>query len=215
MPENIDIYNANLEPIGQMERRQAHREAHWHRTFHCWVVTALPQPAVLFQMRAPRMKNFPNLLDVSAAGHITAGESVEDGVREVREELGLPTEIDNLHFLGERVEVADQDNGQKNREYQSVYLWQVDVPLTSYKPDAHEVYGLFWLPINAGCDLFDGSLESLEIEGIEYAEAEGRFNASTRTVAASDFLPRIQRYYLAALINAERLLDGRNPLAIS
>ena len=116
MADEIDIFNANLEKLGQMDRRQAHYEGQWHRTFHCWLYRASPAPQILLQMRAPRMKNFPEKLDVSAAGHLEVGEDPIDGLREIREELGIEVKQEALLYLGERVEVADQDNGQKNRE---------------------------------------------------------------------------------------------------
>src|SRR5690348_15694820 len=117
-----------------MERVQAHLAGEWHKTFHCWVVSSAGGGRILFQLRSPSMQNFPNMLDVSAAGHLEAGETVEQGVREVTEELGITFSPPDLAFLGYRVEVADQANGQRNREYQAVYLLRVDKELTDFAP---------------------------------------------------------------------------------
>jgi isopentenyldiphosphate isomerase len=216
MAKKIDVYDANLQPIGTIDRRHAHNLGLWHRSFHCWVYRTAPIPAVLFQLRSPNSTNFPDLLDISAAGHLDAGETVRDGIRELHEELGIvDLTMDNLVFAGERVEVADQDNGQLNREYQSVFFAEINEPLNSYRPEPKEVWGLYWVPITEGMSLFSGELESLECEGIVWQESEGEYRATRRVFGRKDFLPRIQPYYLAALICAQRLFSGEKYIAIS
>lgn len=216
MAERIDVYDANLTHIGAMDRLEAHKEGKWHRTFHCWVVSSANGGQLLFQKRSDNMRNFPGLLDVSAAGHLEAGETIDDGLREVTEELGIPIDRAHLHSLGERVEVADQTNGQRNREYQSVYLYQCDLLLTEYHPQVEEVAALLWLPIKDGYKLFDSSTESVVMTGYTYERSAGaKWEPFEFTATRDTFLPRIQRYYLASMIMAERLLNDAGPLAIS
>ncbi|MBP2320322.1 isopentenyldiphosphate isomerase [Kibdelosporangium banguiense] len=212
MAENIDIYDANLAHLGVMERVQAHLTGQWHRAFHCWVVSA--DGKVLLQKRSPSSAGYPSLLDVSAAGHLEAGESVLAGAREITEELGIPVAVEELHFLGERVEVADLTNGHLNREFQSVHLLRCDVPLSGYQADPGEVVGLVWLPITDGYQLFDGSVRELTLSGYRFS-ADGAWEPFDMAVTTESFVPRIQRYYVTALIMAERLLAGIGPLAIS
>ncbi|WP_405805637.1 NUDIX domain-containing protein [Streptomyces sp. NBC_00210] len=216
MAERIDIYDANLHHLGAMDRIEAHVQGKWHRTFHCWVVSAERSGQILLQKRSDTMKNFPGLLDVSAAGHLEAGEPVEAGLREVTEELGIEVDTSRLHYLGERVEVADQKNGQRNREYQSVYLYQCDIPLSEYKAESDEVSALVWLPIESGMRLLTGATHSLTLPGHTYEKSGGEsWEEFEMEVTADSFLPRIQQYYLTALIMAERLLTNAGPLAIS
>ncbi|MFH8616932.1 NUDIX domain-containing protein [Streptomyces sp. NPDC017979] len=216
MAEKIDIYDANLRHLGEMDRIEAHMQGKWHRTFHCWVLSAEKGGQVLLQKRADTMKNFPGLLDVSAAGHLEAGEPVEAGLREVTEELGIEVNRSHLHPLGERVEVADQSNGQRNREYQSVFLYQSDTPLSEYRAEPEEVSALLWLPINSGMRLLTGSESSLTLLGRTYEKSNGTsWEEFEMEVTADSFLPRIQQYYLTTLIMAERLLANAGPLAIS
>jgi isopentenyldiphosphate isomerase len=216
MAENIDIYDANLGHKGVMERIKAHKEGEWHRTFHCWVVSTEEGGSLLFQQRSMKMKNFPGLLDVSAAGHIEAGEAIEEGVRELNEELGIEIDESKLIRLGERIEVADQANGQRNREYQSVYMYLTSQPISSYKPEEYEVTALVLLNIQDGFKLFRGEVEKVTMKGCSYEINEnGIWEPFTLEATTKSFLPRIQQYYLTSLIMAERLLDGNTNLSIS
>ncbi len=216
MSEKIDIFDANLKHIGVMERTQAHMEGHWHRTFHCWIVSPKENGSLLFQQRSMKMKNYPGLLDVSAAGHLEAGEPISAGIREVREELGIEIDESRLKALGERVEVADQANGQKNREYQSVFMYETDQPVTSFKPDPTEVAALFWLPIPEGMRLFESRTREVTVSGCSFeAGTNDTWKPLTKRVRIEDFLPRIQQYYLISLIMADRLIKRSGPLAIS
>lgn len=213
MAEKIDIFNANLEPIGSMERLKAHMTGQWHRTFHLWIATQNPVPSVLYQLRSPTAKNFPNMLDITAAGHLHAGESVEQGVREVQEELGVTLSLDATRNLGYRVEVADQPNGQLNREYQAVFIAQDDRLLASYSPDPEEVYGLIALPIDSGMALHSGEIETTTVPALRYES--GTWENGPIEITRGQFLPRIQNYYLTIHIMAERLLNGERYLGIS
>jgi isopentenyl-diphosphate Delta-isomerase len=76
-----------------------HRDGDWHRAAHVWLVT--PDRRVLLQLRASVKENWPDLWDVSVAGHVAAGESAVDAaVREAFEELGLVLAPEELTHLG-------------------------------------------------------------------------------------------------------------------
>ncbi|WNQ12825.1 NUDIX domain-containing protein [Paenibacillus aurantius] len=52
------------------------------------------EPCLLLQRRHPGKDTYPGLFDITAAGHLEAGENVSDGIRELKEELGT-----DLFFL--------------------------------------------------------------------------------------------------------------------
>ena len=213
--EMIDIFDADLRPLGIKERKAAHMDGDWHVTYHLWVVGEHGNGNVLYQWRSREMQNFPDMLDVSAAGHLMAGETVDQGVREAEEELGLDLRAARIHKLGYRVEVADQSNGQRNREYQAVHMVSTPVRLEEFKPQVEEISGLYWIDIQEGISLFTGNAESVPGNGIFYNREAGVWERSVRQFNREKFLPRIQSYYLTAHIMAERLLQGKLPLAIS
>ena len=89
--EIIDIYDCNMNHLGTAPRSQAHKEGLWHKAFHCWIVKRASDGnhRVLLQLRSKNKDSHPSLLDISAAGHLQAGETPKDGIREIEEELGL------------------------------------------------------------------------------------------------------------------------------
>lgn len=91
MAEMLTIYNENEQPIGIKEREKVHLDGDWHETFHCWMFRKEGETIhLLLQQRADHKKDFPSLFDITAAGHVEAGEDVLlAGVREIDEEVGL------------------------------------------------------------------------------------------------------------------------------
>lgn len=214
MAELIDIYDASFRHLGVAERSEVHRQAYWHKTFHLWVVSSIGGGSLLFQLRSPRAENFPGLFDVSAAGHLLAGEAVEGGLREAIEELGVRVTAEDVHFLGYRVEVVDKESGYRDRELQAVHMVLLEHPLSGYRPQVSEVAGLAWLRLSAAMRLFYGGSVREAGEGIRYDEASGEWVPFQPDLDASVFVPRLERYYLAACVMAERLLENRFPLAL-
>ena len=104
MSELLDIFNDKFELIGQATRDDVHREGYWHQTFHCWIITHHDNNNyVLVQKRAAQKRTEPNKLDISAAGHLLAGETKENGIREVQEELGITASFSKMTDLGVRI----------------------------------------------------------------------------------------------------------------
>src|SRR5215510_7041074 len=103
MAEIFDIYDENMRHIGTKERSAVHRDGDWHKTFHAWVIFRDERGDwVLLQKRSADKDTFPNLLDISAAGHYSAGETMQDGLRELHEELGLTeAKFEDLIPLGQ------------------------------------------------------------------------------------------------------------------
>jgi isopentenyldiphosphate isomerase len=86
--EIFDVVNEQDEVVGNLSRREVHRQGLRHRAVHLLVYNSKGE--VFLQKRSMKKDNFPGTWDSSAAGHVDCGESYEHCVlRETREELGF------------------------------------------------------------------------------------------------------------------------------
>lgn len=219
MPEYLDIFDANMNPIPpyKMERGEVFAKGLWHHTFDCWIVRRDPSgDKILLQLRSKEKKNNPNTLDISAAGNLQSGEKPEDGVREVEEELGIKVELADMLYLGVDKEATDRE-GYYSRNFCHTYLYETTCRISDYKPQESEVDGLFEINIADGLKLFSGEAQTAKITGI--AKEGGAYKPATRTIITADMCGahdrcKVTKYYLKIFILAGLYLKGHRPLAI-
>lgn len=142
MDELIDILDSNGNYTGESCLKSvAHQHGFFHATVHIWLYTK--DEKVLLQQRAPTKKVFPNLWDISVAGHIGSGEKVlEAALREVYEEIGLQLEEKDLIKIGTRKHQVAHDNGIQDNEFHHVFIAELRVPLETLVVQEEEVAGL-------------------------------------------------------------------------
>ena len=207
--ELLDIYNDNFQKIGTKPRHEVHRDGDWHRVFHCWVIYRDKEGKdwVILQKRGANQDTYPNMLDISAAGHYGAGETVADGVRELHEELGLTdVQFTDLIPVGRRIGVAAED-GFIDRQVADVFLYLCDQPLEQYRYQTDEIAGLVALEVEQGISLCVGEVMSIDIPAVGY-------DKPIITISASEMIPTIDDYFYKVLILAKRCLDGEIHLRI-
>ncbi|HEX2907994.1 MAG TPA: NUDIX domain-containing protein [Phototrophicaceae bacterium] len=208
MTEILDIYDENLTWLGTKDRDEVHRDGDWHRVFHCWVLyrDAAGRDFVVMQRRSPETATFPNLLYVSAAGHYAAGEKMRDGVREVREELGLEVAFQDLIPVGRRIGIARHPQ-VIDHEIADVCFYRCDKSLAEYHYQPEEVSGLVVLNIDEALALFAGEVAVIRGQAVGYG-------SDVITVASADFVPTKDDYIFRVLILAKRYLNGEKYLVI-
>ncbi|EFM10369.1 NUDIX hydrolase [Paenibacillus curdlanolyticus YK9] len=197
--EWFDIYDEDMRPLGQATRAQTHALGHWHQTFHCWLTRRQGGDRfVRFQLRQLTKDTNPGHYDITAAGHLAAGETLAHAVRELEEELGIAVPFASLHPLMQWREQAEGEvNGRPfiDRELSHVFGLVCDLPLTSFKLQAEEVSGIYEAKLEAMIDLFEGRLPEIAAAGAEL-DAEGQLMPTVRSVTAAQFVPRDPRYYI-------------------
>ncbi len=123
--ELIDIYNENNEPLHIKETKsEAHKNGLWHRSAHIWIYNS--QGEILLQLRAKNKDMYPNMWDISAAGHVSAGEEpIASALREMKEEIGLSVKQEYLEFFEIR-KVKSIYKKIINNEFDYVYFLKFD-----------------------------------------------------------------------------------------
>jgi isopentenyldiphosphate isomerase len=142
MDELIDILDSEGNPTGKScLKSEAHQHGYFHATVHVWLYTR--NEKILLQQRSPNKEVFPNLWDISVAGHIGAGEAILDAaLREVYEEIGLHLQKEDLRKIGIRKHQVLHENGIQDNEFHHVFISELKVDVAQLIVQEEEVAGL-------------------------------------------------------------------------
>ena len=196
--EIIKIFDEYKTQIGTASREEVHKKGYWHETFHCWFIGEEKGiDYIYFQIRSDIKKDFPSLLDITAAGHILANETIADGIREVKEELGIDVSLDELVSLGV-IKDCIMIEDFIDRELSNVYLYRIKDPIYEYRLQKEEVSGIVKAEFNDFYDLCLGKKEEISVEGFKINEF-GEEVSIKKNVNKKDFVPH-QDTYLQSVV---------------
>ena len=202
MDELVDVRDGETgERTGEVVwKSEAHRRGLWHRCFHCWVFGAgVGGPYLLVQRRSATKDTWPGYLDVTAAGHLAAGEEPLDGLREVEEELGLRVDPGRLTPLGTR-RAEQRIPGGLDREFHDVFLLCDDTPPGDLRLQSEEVETVLVIRLE--------DAEALGTAGSAPAREYRDGQLSEIQVRVSDFVPNTDDYLRRVAVAARAALDG-------
>lgn len=192
--EKIAAYDENGVSLGVATRQEIHKKGYWHDTFHCWFVSKKAgKDFIHLQLRSKEKKDFPDLLDITAAGHLLADETVEDGIREVEEELGVAASFEELVPLGI---IKDQihQNGFFDNERCHVFLYKAEENIDAmYELQKEEVAGIVTVDFQKFYALCQGLEKEILAEGFSIA-ANGQKIAISKSISTNDLVPHSSTY---------------------
>jgi isopentenyl-diphosphate Delta-isomerase len=116
--EQVILVNELDEPMGLMNKMEAHEKAILHRAFSVFVLNEKNE--VMLQQRARHKYHSPLLWTNTCCSHQRAGETnIEAGTRRLYEEMGFKTDLKELfHFIYK----APFDNGLTEHELDHVMI---------------------------------------------------------------------------------------------
>ena len=144
MEELFDVLNERGEYTWKIEAREkCHKDGLWHKAVVGFIINSKDQ--VLLQKRSATKKLWPNTWDVSAGGHVLAGEfGYEALIRECKEELNIKLKKEDLTFIG-----ATSSSNEKgdiiNNHYNEDYIIRKDIDLSTIKLQKEEVSDVKWM----------------------------------------------------------------------
>jgi isopentenyldiphosphate isomerase len=168
--EYLDILTPAGEPTGESKpRKEVHRDGDWHRAVHAWIMNSAGE--LLIQRRAPEKESNPHKWDVSAAGHVSAGEtSLEAVVKETREELGVDLPATAFRHLFTVRQSAHHRSGTFiDNEFHDVYLIQTDLSLAAFTVQPGEVAELRYEALTVWRGRIEAGAEDCVSHPEEYA----------------------------------------------
>lgn len=141
--EYFDVLNECGEFTGKVETRDnCHKQGLWHRANYGFIFNK--NGDVLLQKRSKTKKLWPDLWDITAGGHVLAGEfGYEALIREVKEELGIDIEQKDLLYLVGSTSVNVKGD-IINKHFNECFIINKDVDISKIKLQEEEVSEIKW-----------------------------------------------------------------------
>ena len=117
-----------------MERGEHLRPGQYHLVVHIWIVDAAGR--LLIQKRAAHLKLMPDTWAATGGSAVAGEESRAAAGRELFEELGIPTQGDELEFAG-RI--------RRRNSFTDIWILRRDVELSSLRLQKEEVADARWV----------------------------------------------------------------------
>lgn len=119
-----------------------------HGAAHAWIYRKNGDDVeVLLQKRGPSKRTWPNLYDISAAGHIDVGEEpLTTALREAKEEIGIDIAPTLLKLIKINRVTMTPPNGDIENEFQWIYLLQLN-QTPNFTLEESEVGSILWKPL--------------------------------------------------------------------
>ncbi|WP_349408521.1 NUDIX hydrolase [Pseudalkalibacillus sp. SCS-8] len=192
--ERLRIFDEHKNDIGVASRSEVHRKGYWHEAFHCWFVKNEEGTNYIYlQLRSKNKKDYPDLLDITAAGHLLASETVEDGVREIKEEIGIVVEFSDLISLGVTDYCVTRED-LIDKEFANVFLYKSENNFEDFTLQVEEVSGIVRARFSDFAQLWYGERDEIEINGIEINE-NGKKVEKEEMVNRNHFVPHPISFY--------------------
>lgn len=192
--EKLRVFDENRECIGVETREEVHKKGYWHETFHFWLVSREEGVEyIYFQLRSNQKKDYPNLLDITAAGHILATETVEDGIREVKEEIGIEVSLGELHSLGV-IPYTNVHQDLIDRELAHVFLLVSKYEMEDFQLQPEEVSGMAKVMLDDMMDMWSGKKENVVADGFKMSP-DGKRAEWKETLSKGSFVQHEDHFY--------------------
>lgn len=130
--QEVILVNEHDEPVGVMEKMEAHRKGLLHRAFSVFIFNSKGE--MLLQQRAAEKYHSGGLWTNACCSHPNPGETTDQAAsRRLREEMGFSTPVKKIFDFSYRSEF---DNGLIEHEFDHVYAGLFEGP---FKPNPAEV----------------------------------------------------------------------------
>ncbi|WP_280771611.1 NUDIX hydrolase [Salipaludibacillus daqingensis] len=192
--EKLKIFDENRIQIGVASRSDVHKVGYWHEVFHCWFISKDQENDYIYlQLRSKNKKDYPNLLDITAAGHLLADETIKDGVREIKEEIGIDVTFEDLVKLGE-IDYCVVKENFIDKELANVFLFRSENTFDDFVLQEEEVSGIVKAKFTDFAKLWLSETDEIEVNGFEINN-DGNKLIIKENVTRDKFVPHQMSFY--------------------
>lgn len=141
--EYFDVLNEKGEFTGEKETREkCHEKGIWHRAVYGFVFNK--NGDVLLQKRSKLKRMWPDMWDVTAGGHVLAGEFGSQAlIREIKEELDIDVKDNEIKYLIGSVS-SNVKGDIINNHFNECYIVTKDIDISKIKLQEEEVSDIKW-----------------------------------------------------------------------
>lgn len=210
--EMLDIFDENHNYLGICEKKEVHRRGLWHQVFAClFIDSELNKVYLQYKSGGHNDVAHLNKIDISVGGHLSAGETIEDGIREIQEESSLIVDYKDLIPVGMRLIDKTINENYIIREFSYLHILDTKYDLNSLKSQDGEVLYFIEFDIDELIKYFTSNQE--DIKGMT-PEGEKTFNRNEFIQAYIGDDRLYLRYLLLAkqVINKEQNISWKNSL---
>ncbi len=124
-------------------REECHKKGYYHKAVAMFIVNSKNE--ILIQQRSSNKKLWPNKWDITAGGHVLAGEfGYQSTIRETKEEIGVDVVPTDLLFIG--CNISENIQGDiVNRHFNEFYIIKKDIDLKDITLQEEEVQDIKWI----------------------------------------------------------------------
>ena len=134
--ELVDLLNNRKELTGETCERNAVPDGKNRLSIHIWIVN--DKNEILIQQRSASRKMFPNMWTNTGGACIAGETSIETVKRELKEELNVIPNIDNLELIA---------SYKRKKDYVDVWLLRQNINIKDLKFNDNEVQAAKWASI--------------------------------------------------------------------
>lgn len=148
MEEYFDVLDEKGNKTGKTKpRKEVHKDGDWHKAVHVWIIN--DKNEVLLQRRSKTKDSNPNKISIFNGGHLSAGDTSIDGVkRELKEELNLEVNEENLKFIKTIKRSAKYTPTYKNNEFNDLYILKIKEKISDMTYQKEEISETFFVSYN-------------------------------------------------------------------
>lgn len=161
MNEFFDVLNEKGEYTNKIASRdECHHKGLWHKVVVIFILSS-DNKKVLLQQRSSKLNLWPNLWDITAGGHVKAGEfGYQAVIRETKEEIGVDITKDSLEFTNFLIS-EEKINQNINRHFVEFYIVHKDVNPKEVLFNQEEISELKWFDIQEVINRINNNYEGI------------------------------------------------------
>lgn len=144
MEEYFDVLDEKGNFTNTVEtRKKCHAEGLWHKAVVVFIINSKNQ--VLLQKRSKNKRMWPDMWDITAGGHVDAGEfGFQSVLRESEEELGIKLKKEDLTFIGSSLSTNIKGD-IVNKHFNEYYIATKEIDETKLHLQKEEVSEVKWI----------------------------------------------------------------------